>query len=197
MQLFEVLHFLAENFIFSYMGLALFTFQNHIFNPIFILGAFVSFWSKLQTFMFWSCLVKKCYIPYSTSSNSCRIRSLWRICVFVTTKNEKKKKNQSHHQKSTSLCISLAAWICYVIWFVEDFLSFRLSDCHICWKSFEYLPAVLPPQPGQKAQDQRQLPAHDDVCWYGQKTTFLLCMLSLNGKKYINGFAEFHLFFTF
>lgn len=42
-QLFEVLHFLAENFIFSYMGLALFTFQNHIFSPIFILGAFVSF----------------------------------------------------------------------------------------------------------------------------------------------------------
>uniref|UniRef100_A0AAQ4P598 Sodium/hydrogen exchanger n=1 Tax=Gasterosteus aculeatus aculeatus TaxID=481459 RepID=A0AAQ4P598_GASAC len=35
-QLFEVLHFLAENFIFSYMGLALFTFQNHIFSPIFI-----------------------------------------------------------------------------------------------------------------------------------------------------------------
>lgn len=41
-QLFEVLHFLAENFIFSYMGLALFTFQNHIFNPIFILGAFIA-----------------------------------------------------------------------------------------------------------------------------------------------------------
>uniref|UniRef100_A0A3Q3W138 Sodium/hydrogen exchanger n=1 Tax=Mola mola TaxID=94237 RepID=A0A3Q3W138_MOLML len=42
-QLFEALHFLAENFIFSYMGLALFTFQNHIFSPIFIIGAFVSF----------------------------------------------------------------------------------------------------------------------------------------------------------
>ncbi|XP_068599234.1 sodium/hydrogen exchanger 7 isoform X1 [Brachionichthys hirsutus] len=41
-QLFEVLHFLAENFIFSYMGLALFTFQNHIFSPIFILGAFIA-----------------------------------------------------------------------------------------------------------------------------------------------------------
>lgn len=41
-QLFEVLHFLAENFIFSYMGLALFTFQNHIFSPIFILGAFLA-----------------------------------------------------------------------------------------------------------------------------------------------------------
>uniref|UniRef100_A0A8C4FF29 Solute carrier family 9 member 7 n=1 Tax=Dicentrarchus labrax TaxID=13489 RepID=A0A8C4FF29_DICLA len=41
-QLFEVLHFLAENFIFSYMGLALFTFQNHIFSPIFIIGAFIA-----------------------------------------------------------------------------------------------------------------------------------------------------------
>lgn len=45
LQLFEVLHFLAENFIFSYMGLALFTFQNHIFSPVFIIGAFVSFLS--------------------------------------------------------------------------------------------------------------------------------------------------------
>ncbi|XP_051561889.1 sodium/hydrogen exchanger 7-like isoform X2 [Myxocyprinus asiaticus] len=41
-QLFEVLHFLAENFIFSYMGLALFTFQNHVFSPIFIIGAFIA-----------------------------------------------------------------------------------------------------------------------------------------------------------
>ncbi|TTS49341.1 Sodium/hydrogen exchanger 6 [Bagarius yarrelli] len=41
-QLFELLNFLAENFIFSYMGLTLFTFQNHVFNPIFIIGAFVS-----------------------------------------------------------------------------------------------------------------------------------------------------------
>ncbi|KAJ7403792.1 sodium/hydrogen exchanger 6 [Pitangus sulphuratus] len=39
-QLFELLNFLAENFIFSYMGLALFTFQNHVFNPTFVVGAF-------------------------------------------------------------------------------------------------------------------------------------------------------------
>ncbi|KAM8974910.1 sodium/hydrogen exchanger 7 [Pelodytes ibericus] len=41
-QLFEVLHFLAENFIFSYMGLALFTFQKHVFSPTFIVGAFIA-----------------------------------------------------------------------------------------------------------------------------------------------------------
>uniref|UniRef100_A0A8C5MZP4 Sodium/hydrogen exchanger n=1 Tax=Leptobrachium leishanense TaxID=445787 RepID=A0A8C5MZP4_9ANUR len=41
-QLFELLNFLAENFIFSYMGLALFTFQNHMFNPTFIVGSFLA-----------------------------------------------------------------------------------------------------------------------------------------------------------
>ncbi|KAF1418710.1 Sodium/hydrogen exchanger 6, partial [Spheniscus magellanicus] len=41
-QLFELLNFLAENFIFSYMGLALFTFQNHVFNPTFVVGAFLA-----------------------------------------------------------------------------------------------------------------------------------------------------------
>ncbi|KTF95056.1 hypothetical protein cypCar_00006770 [Cyprinus carpio] len=40
--LFELLNFLAENFIFSYMGLTLFTFKNHVFNPIFIVGAFLA-----------------------------------------------------------------------------------------------------------------------------------------------------------
>ncbi|KAK2882113.1 hypothetical protein Q8A73_022623 [Channa argus] len=41
-QLFELLDFLAENFIFSYMGLTLFSFQSHVFNPLFIIGAFVA-----------------------------------------------------------------------------------------------------------------------------------------------------------
>lgn len=52
LQLFELLNFLAENFIFSYMGLTLFTFKNHIFNPMFIVGAFVSFGpGETQCFM--------------------------------------------------------------------------------------------------------------------------------------------------
>ncbi|KAG7487503.1 hypothetical protein MATL_G00024270 [Megalops atlanticus] len=41
-QLFEFLNFLGENFIFCYMGLALFTFQNHIFKGVFISGAFLA-----------------------------------------------------------------------------------------------------------------------------------------------------------
>ncbi|XP_042529295.1 sodium/hydrogen exchanger 9-like, partial [Dipodomys spectabilis] len=40
--LFEFMNFLAENVIFCYMGLALFTFQNHTFNALFILGAFLA-----------------------------------------------------------------------------------------------------------------------------------------------------------
>ncbi|KAG8507192.1 LOW QUALITY PROTEIN: Sodium/hydrogen exchanger 6, partial [Galemys pyrenaicus] len=40
-QLFELLNFLAENFIFSYMGLTLFTFQNHVFNPTFVVAIFL------------------------------------------------------------------------------------------------------------------------------------------------------------
>ncbi|NXN82448.1 SL9A9 protein, partial [Bombycilla garrulus] len=49
-QLFEFMNFLAENVIFCYMGLALFTFQNHIFNPLFIFGALVSFALKNKSF---------------------------------------------------------------------------------------------------------------------------------------------------
>lgn len=48
---------------------------------------------------------------------------------------------------------------------VKDSLTL-LSDFHIHWKSNEHLPPLLPPQPWQEAQDQGELPAHDDVCWY-------------------------------
>ncbi|XP_062901475.1 sodium/hydrogen exchanger 9-like [Mobula hypostoma] len=41
-QLFEFMNFMAENFIFCYMGVALFTYQNHIFNALFIFGAFIA-----------------------------------------------------------------------------------------------------------------------------------------------------------
>lgn len=42
-QLFELLNFLAENFIFSYIGVSMFTFPKHHFDPGFIFAGFVSF----------------------------------------------------------------------------------------------------------------------------------------------------------
>ena len=43
LQAFALLNFLAESFIFSYMGLSLFTFQHHQWNVRFISVTFVSF----------------------------------------------------------------------------------------------------------------------------------------------------------
>ena len=40
--MFELLNFVAENFVFSYMGLALFTYPSHQWIPGFILFSFVS-----------------------------------------------------------------------------------------------------------------------------------------------------------
>lgn len=41
-QIFELLNFLAENFIFSYIGVSMFTFPKHHFDAGFIITAFVS-----------------------------------------------------------------------------------------------------------------------------------------------------------
>jgi len=39
---FELLNFMAENFIFSYIGVSMFTFPKHKFDPVFIIGSFVA-----------------------------------------------------------------------------------------------------------------------------------------------------------
>lgn len=41
-QIFELLNFLAENFIFSYIGVSMFTFPKHHFDPWFIMAGVVS-----------------------------------------------------------------------------------------------------------------------------------------------------------
>lgn len=160
LQLFEALHFLAENFIFSYMGLALFTFQNHIFSPLFIIGAFVSFFLEDKQAFF--CFHLGLTLTVNLGFFSVMLRIMWRIWVLLTSEKI---------MKSQILCCLCEVW--FSVFFVlhslnclvKDFLT-CLSDCHIHRKSVEHLPAVLPPQPWQTAQDQRELPAHDDVCRY-------------------------------
>merc|ERR1711884_35061 len=39
---FDLLNFMAENFIFSYIGVSMFTFPKHHFDPVYISAAFVA-----------------------------------------------------------------------------------------------------------------------------------------------------------
>lgn len=50
-QLFEVLNFLMENFVFTYIGVSTFTYQHHFWNAGFIIAAFVRL-LVLQSFYF-------------------------------------------------------------------------------------------------------------------------------------------------
>lgn len=50
-KLFELLNFLAENFIFSYIGVSMFTFPKHHFDPGFIFAGFVSLNGALNMYL--------------------------------------------------------------------------------------------------------------------------------------------------
>lgn len=60
-KLFELLNFLAENFIFSYIGVSMFTFPKHHFDPGFIFAGFVSFYSALSIYLVYI-IHPSCYI---------------------------------------------------------------------------------------------------------------------------------------
>lgn len=204
-QLFEVLHFLAENFIFSYMGLALFTFQNHIFNPIFILGAFVSFWSKPQTNMHVLVPSHGILIPHSTSSNSCRIGSLWRICVFFTPPPKKTPKQlQKNNQIIKSpLFHGLVSQPRFVIWFVllkSSWASARQVAIFV-GRALNIYPLSFLLNLGRRHKIKGNF---QHMMMFAGMTknfvllsilTFLTCMLSVNGKENAQ-LVEFRLFFT-
>lgn len=60
-KLFELLNFLAENFIFSYIGVSMFTFPKHHFDPGFIFAGFVSLNSALSMYLV-DVIHPSCYI---------------------------------------------------------------------------------------------------------------------------------------
>ena len=49
-ELFETLNFLAENFVFSYIGLFLFTYDGHIWRPGFIVCSFLAIGARYKIF---------------------------------------------------------------------------------------------------------------------------------------------------
>lgn len=74
-QIFELLNFLAENFIFSYIGVSMFTFPKHKFDFLFITTGFVSSaYIKFVAF-----LVCKYSILYTD------LRYDWPRCKYLST----------------------------------------------------------------------------------------------------------------
>lgn len=69
-QMFELLNFLAENFIFSYIGVSMFTFPKHHFNMLFILTGFVSFFNSA-----WKILMRHLSSNLLDSEITCELRS--------------------------------------------------------------------------------------------------------------------------
>lgn len=87
-------------------------------------GLSYPFWSKLQTNMHVLEPSRGILFPHSTSSNSCRIRSLWRICAFVTSKKQLQKNNQII--KSPLFRSGLDLWSDLLCWRLPELPPVRL-----------------------------------------------------------------------
>lgn len=75
--------------------------------------------------MFWSRLVEF-VIPHSNSSNSCRIRSLWRICAFVTSKKTNQLQKNNQIIKSPLFHSGLHLWSDLFCWRLPELPPVRL-----------------------------------------------------------------------
>lgn len=62
-QIFELLNFLAENFIFSYIGVSMFTFPKHHFDPWFLTAGFVIQFQNTKLFDSTDCYI--CLFRYA------------------------------------------------------------------------------------------------------------------------------------
>jgi NhaP-type Na+/H+ and K+/H+ antiporters len=67
-KLFELLNFLAENFIFSYIGVSMFTFPKHHFDPGFIFAGFVSLHCIFSVYLVDTIMITT--VPHSGDSSS-------------------------------------------------------------------------------------------------------------------------------
>lgn len=87
-QMFELLNFLAENFIFSYIGVSMFTFPKHHFDPLFILTGFVSLFIKLFIYTLHTI---DCLLVYNTQYKHAKNYTVWWILKknFFTPENRR------------------------------------------------------------------------------------------------------------
>lgn len=102
-QMFELLNFLAENFIFSYIGVSMFTFPKHHFDPLFIFAGFVSL------IIYRNRLKKKkkliSYISLITIIDMCCFRTCHKyISIIILIKFGKKSENSSEFPTYVIFC---------------------------------------------------------------------------------------------